>query len=150
MMEFLLNLTPVGNEIINNLVRAKFKVQENVQYCRTEKGTFGYLENSSKRLVVCTANIKNGGWDLQHYLNETVYHEAVHAAQQCKSRGVMGIFGPVTLGIPKKMMPLSSDKKDEVKKSSTFIPGSYDREYEAYYLESKPQKVIHYVKKFCF
>jgi hypothetical protein len=149
-MEFLLYLTPIGNQIINDLAKAKFIVQENTQICRDEKGTFGYLEHHTKKFVVCTSNIKSGGWNLNHYVNETVYHEAVHAAQQCKSKGVRGIFGVATLGIPKKMMPLSSDKQDEMKRSSSLFKfGSIDREHEAYYLESKPQQVLHYVKKYC-
>jgi hypothetical protein len=149
-MEFLLYLTPVGNEIVNSLAQAKFKIRENTQICRQEKSTFGYMHHRTDEFVVCTTNIKNGGWSLKHYVNETVYHEAVHAAQNCKSRGIFSIFGPSSLGIPKKSMPMSADKLDEVKRSSSFGLGVDHKEYEAYYLESKPQKVIHYVKKFCF
>jgi hypothetical protein len=149
-MEFLLYLTPIGNQIINNLAQAKFKIQENTQICRNEKDVFGYLEQSTNKFVICTSNIKNGGWNLNRYVNETVYHEAVHAAQDCKSKGIGRVFGNSTLGIPKKSMPLSSDKLNEVKKSSSiFNLGSTSREHEAYFLENKPEKVLYYVKKYC-
>jgi hypothetical protein len=149
-MEFLLYLTPIGNQIIDNLVLAKFKIQENTQVCKSQSNVFGYLEHSKNQFVICTSNIKNGGWNIKHYVNETVYHESVHASQNCKSRGIRGIFGTTTLGIPKETMPLSSDKLNDVKKSSSvFGLGSSAREHEAYYLENKPEKVLYYVKKYC-
>ena len=63
----------------------------------------------------------------------------------------MSMFSLPPLGIPKKLMPLSSDKLNEVNQSATiFAIRSHDTEHEAYYLENKPQKVIHYVQKYCF
>jgi hypothetical protein len=148
-MEFLLYLSPQGQQLVNDLISAQFKFQENTQLCRNEPNVFGYVKNS-KQFVICTSNIKRGGWSLKHYVNETVYHESVHAAQICKG-GFLSAFFPPTLGISKKSMPLSSDKLDEIEQSaSIFGIGSRDREHEAYYLENKPQKVINYVKKYCF
>jgi len=150
-MEFLLYLTPIGNQIINSLSLAKYSIRENTEVCRSEKDVFGYLERSKNEFVICTSNIKKGGWSLKHYVNETVYHEAVHVAQDCKNRGIRSIFGNSTLGISKKSMPLSSDKLNEVNQSATiFSFGSRDREHEAYFLEDKPKKVLHYVQKYCF
>jgi hypothetical protein len=147
-MEFLLYLSPQGQQLINSLISARFKFYENTQICRNEPSAFGYVKRS-KEFVICTNNIKSGGWSLKHYVNETVYHESVHAAQICKG-GFLSIFAPPTLGISKKLMPLSTDKLNEVNRSATiFGNGSRDREHEAYYLENKPQKVIHYVQKYC-
>jgi hypothetical protein len=149
-MEFFLYLTPVGNQIISSLAKAKYKIQENIEFCRDNTRTFGYLEYDKKKFVVCTSNIKNGGWNLKHYVNETVYHEAVHAAQQCKSKNISGIFGPNPIGIPKSNMPLPPNKLEDIKNSSSiFRMNSSSREHEAYYLEDKPNKVLHYVEKYC-
>ncbi len=148
-MEFLLYLSPQGQQLVNDLISAKFRFYENTQMCRNEPNVFGYVKKS-KEFVVCTGNMKRGGWPLKHYVNETVYHESVHAAQICKG-GFISVFSPPALGISKKSMPLSVDKLNEVNQSATiFGIGSKHREHEAYYLENKPQKVIHYVQKYCF
>jgi hypothetical protein len=149
-MEFLLYLTPTGKEILNILITSKFKIQENTQVCKERKNVFGYLTHHSKEFGICTKNIKEGGWSLKHYVNETLYHESVHAAQICKTKQIFSIFGPSPLGIPKKDMPISSDKLNDVQNSkSVFGIGSADREHEAYYLEDKPDKVLYFLKKYC-
>lgn len=139
-MEFLLYLTPIGNDIMNSLAKARFTIRENVGLC-SNKNVFGYTD-APKKFVVCTKNIKNGGWDLRHYVNETVYHEATHAAQNCKG----SIFG-----IPKDKMSLPSNKLQDVK-NSVGINRDYSTkmsEYEAYWMEDKPEKVKYVVQKYC-
>jgi len=147
MMEFLLYLTPVGNQIVNNLVSAKVHIYENSGRCQVER-IFGHF--SSNKLTICTDNIVRMGYDPYHYVNETLYHESVHAAQSCRSRKYLGFTK--TLGISRQSMSLSYSKEKDVKKSvaangNIFSSGT---EYEAYYLEDKPQQVLKYVKKFCF
>jgi hypothetical protein len=96
----------------------------------------------NKKFVVCTKNIKNGGWNVRHYVNETVYHEAVHSAQNCKG----SIFR-----IPKNKMYLPENKLQDIK-NSIAITGGYDakmREHEAYWMEDKPEKVKYVVQKYC-
>ena len=40
-MEFLLYLTPIGREIVQNVIRAGYPVRENIEFCRDKK-MFGY------------------------------------------------------------------------------------------------------------
>jgi hypothetical protein len=146
-MEFLLYLTPVGNQIVNNLVSSKVNIYENSGRCQVER-IFGHF--SSNSLTICTNNIKEMGYNPYHYVNETLYHEAVHAAQSCRSKKYFGFTK--TLGISRQNMPLSYKKESEVKRSvaangNIFSSG---KEHEAYYLEDKPEQVLKYVKKFCF
>jgi hypothetical protein len=139
-MEFLLYLTPIGNEIMKSLAQARFTIRENIGLC-SNKNIFGYVD-TPKKFVVCTKNIKNGGWDLRHYVNETVYHEAVHAAQNCKG----SIFG-----IPEDKMPLPANKLQDVKNSVKTNRNNRTRmrEHESYWMEDKPEKVKYVVQKYC-
>lgn len=137
MMEFLLYLTPIGNEIVNRVMMKNFRVVENGAICKN-KDMFGLT--APPNFVVCTNNIKNKGVSVPFYVNETVYHEAAHVAQICK-RGPLGI----------KNIQLSNNKLQDVQSSVNF----YDKtaivyEMEAYYLEDKPEHVNYYLKKFCF
>jgi len=79
-MEFLLYLTPAGQEIISKIMLKNYNVRENAPICRN-KQLFGVLK--SPDFVVCLNNIKNTISPVKHYVNETVYHEAVHVAQAC-------------------------------------------------------------------
>ena len=141
-MEFFLYLTPIGN-IMKELANARFDIRENVGLC-SNKNIFGYADKP-KKFIICTKNIKHSGYDVGQYLNETVYHEAVHAAQNCKG-------GNNLIGIPKYEMPLPWNKLQDIRNSMQ-ATGNYSvamREHEAYFLESNPKKVRYYVKKFCF
>ncbi len=141
-MEFLLYLRPIGHQLIRDLISAKFHIHENIGLCKNSN-IFGYTD-TPKKFVVCTKNIKNGGWDLNHYVSETVYHESVHAAHICNRNE--------PLGLSTKTMPLSSNKMQDVRNSAN-ITKSYkvkQKEHEAYYFEDKPDKVRYYVRKYCF
>ena len=136
-MEFLLYLTPIGQELISKVMMKNYKVVENVSYCRN-KEIFGGIDES--RFVICTNNIKNTISPIKHYVNETVYHEAVHVAQTCK-RGPLKIADAT----------LDQYKLNDVANSLKVSKKSYPvYETEAYYLEDKPEKVLYYMKKYCF
>ena len=136
-MEFLLYLTPIGNQIVNRIMMKNFNVVENGVMCRN-KNLMGFANTSN--FVICTNNIKNAVSPVDFYVNETVYHEAVHIAQNCKG-GALGI----------KNIKLSSNKLTDVSNSvKTYRQGSTVYEMEAYYLEDKPEQVDFYLKKFCF
>jgi hypothetical protein len=142
-MEFLLYLTPIGKNIMNDLAKARFDIRENVGLC-SNYNVFGYADKP-KKFIICTKNIKRSGYDVRFYLNETIYHEATHAAQNCKG-------GNSLIGISKSKMPLSWNKLQDIRNSMK-ATGNYNvamREHEAYYLEDKPEKVKYYVEKFCF
>jgi hypothetical protein len=136
-MEFLMYLTPIGREIVSNLAKNKIRIQENTSICRQYQQIFGYAVE--KKLAICTNNIKNTISPVNFYVNETVYHEAVHIAQHCKG-GSIGIRNP----------QMEARKFADVKESTKYNPGNYSREVEAYYLEDKPAEVLSYLKKYCF
>ena len=135
MMQFLLYLTPTGQEIISAIMRRNYNVLENAPICRN-KELFGVVQTPN--FVICLNNIKNTISPVDYYVNETVYHEAVHVAQACKGN---------KLGID---VSLNAYKMKDVA-NSVKVGGSYPvYESEAYFLEDKPEKVLYYLKKFCF
>lgn len=135
-MEFLMYLTPVGQEIITGVMNKNYNVRENAPICRN-KQLLGVVR--SPDFIICLDNIKNSVSPVKHYVNETVYHEAVHVAQSCK-RGPLGIKNP----------KLDSYKLNDVARSVSQVNSYPVFEVEAYYLEDKPEMVLEYLKKYCF
>ena len=135
-MDFLLYLTPVGNEIINKIISKNYIIKENAPICRNEK-IYGFLK--SPEFIICTDNIKNRATPVSHYINETVYHEAVHVAQICKREPI----GVSTVG-------LDEWKLKDASRSSIITGQNKVYELQAYYLEDKPDLINQYLKKFCF
>lgn len=140
-MEFLLYLTPQAQDILNQVYKAKYSVRENVEHCRSNKDIFGYAD-FGKKFVICTKNIKRSGFNPKFYINETVYHEAVHVAHLCNE------YKP--FGISLKDMPLSAHKLQDVKNSVSVSTSSAKMEHEAYWMEDKPEKVKYVLKRYCF
>ena len=139
-MEFLLYLTPQAKDILNQIYQAKYSVRENVDYCRKNKDIFGYADFGQK-FVICTKNIKNSGFELNHYVNETVYHEATHVAHLCN--------GYKPFGLSKKDMILPAFKYQDIKNSVKISGASAQIEHEAYWMEDKPEKVKYVIRKYC-
>lgn len=139
MMEFLLYLTPIGFDIIQNIANAKYKISENVEFCKNPN-LFGYAD-FNRKLVICTENIKRSNYDVETYVNKTVYHEAVHVAQLCN--------GYKSLGIPMSQMVLSSNKLQGVQNSVKASTASAKMEHEAYWMEDMPYEANQVVKKYC-
>lgn len=129
-------MTPTGQQIINSVIKAKFNVRENAPLCKKHNEIYGYAFN--KDFVICTTNIKNDISPVSHYVNETVYHEAVHIAQTCKRK---------PLGIKPT---LSFEKMNNVNRSVKYNKDAFTLEVEAYYLEDKPEEVLSYLQKYCF
>jgi hypothetical protein len=135
MIQFLLYLTPAGQEIISTIMRRNYNVKQNAPICRN-KELMGIVQTPN--FVICLNNIKNGISPVDYYVNETVYHEAVHVAQACKGK---------PLGVN---VSLDAYKMNDVVRS-TKVGGAYPvYESEAYQLEDKPEQVLYYLKKFCF
>ena len=144
MMEFLIYLSPIGKEIVHDLIAAKFNVRENIGYC-SNTNNYGYTQ-SNKNFVICTKNIKNGTRDLEGQILQTISHESTHAAQVCK--------GNIPIGIPWNKMILSRERQEDVKRSLDTFNNSinskfYRMEYEAYWMQENPEMVNSYVKKLC-
>lgn len=135
-MEFFLYLTPIGKDIITSIMLKNYNVRENAPVCRN-KEIIGTV--NSPDFTICLDNIKNQLSPVKHYVNETVYHEAVHVAQGCKKG---------SLNIPN--VNLSSDKLNDVVRSTNITKTATVYEVEAYYLEDKPEEVLSYLKKYCF
>ena len=140
-MEFLLYLTPQAQDILNQVYRAKYSVQENIGHCRSNKKLFGYAD-FGKKFVICTKNIKKSGYDIKFYINQTVYHESVHVAHLCNK------YRP--FGIPVSAMNLSDNKLQDIKNSVSASTASTRMEREAYWMEDKPNKVKYVLQKYCF
>jgi hypothetical protein len=135
-------LTPESKQIVELIAKAHFKVQENISWCADGSYAGGVIKEN-KTFFICTKNILNGS-NANHYLNETVYHEAVHVVQACK--------GMQQIGIPLSQMPLSQTKMRDINQSISLTKKkSMQRmEHEAYWLEDKPKETIKYLRKFCF
>jgi len=135
-MEFLIYLTPIGNQIINQIISKNYTIRENAPICRN-KEIFGLLDRPN--FTICLNNIKNTISPVKHYVNETVYHESVHVVHSCKG-------GPIGI----KNIQLDRYKLNDVIRSSNITKQNQVYELEAYYLEDKPELVYDYLKKFCF
>lgn len=138
-MDFLLYLTEDSREILALLQKAQVTIRENTSICRNSD-LFGNY-SADKQLVICTNNIRKSGHDPEFYVNETLIHEAVHAAQQCRG-------GP--FWISKTSMPLPWNKLNDIKRSTLVGKGNSQIEHEAYWMEDKPNKVKYVIRKFCF
>jgi len=140
-MQFLAYAAPEAIAIVKILRTSGYRLEENTGLCR-KSNIFGYTD-LPKSFVLCTTNIKRGGWDMKKYITETIIHEAVHAAQICNHSE--------PLGISKSRMPLPSNKLQDIKNSVAATRSSkiVAREHEAYYLEDKPQEVARILKKYC-
>jgi len=140
-MEFLLYLTPVGKELLYNVLLAKFNVKENIGLC-SNPFISGAVSYPPKQFVICTDNIKRNSKNVGESVTKTVVHEAVHVAQVCKNNDIIRVPNPP---------PLDNQKYVRLKMSLVSTTNNeYDKEYEAYLLEDYPEKVLYYVKKFCF
>jgi len=141
-MQFPLYLTSEGKQILDLVAKAHFNIRENISWC-SNANYAGAIIKENKTFFICTKNIFKGS-NPKQYLNETVYHEAVHVAQQCK--------GMRPIGIPISQMPLSGSKMKDIDRSISLTKNKSMRqmEHESFWLEDKPKQVIYYLKKFCF
>jgi len=135
-MDFLLYLTPIGNEIVNKIISKNYLIRENAPICKNSK-IYGFVK--SPEFIICTNNIKNGIGPVEYYINETVYHETVHIIQICKKE-------PIGISI----VGLDQWKLNDVSSSSNLTGKDKIYELEAYYLEDKPNLINQYLKKYCF
>jgi hypothetical protein len=144
-MQFPLYLTSEGKQILDLVAKAHFNIRENISWC-ADGSYYGATIKENKTFFICTKTILKGP-NPKRYLNETVYHEAVHVAQQCKGRNHLK-----PIGIPISQMPLPSNKMVDIQASIRLTKNKSMRqtEHEAFWLEDKPKQVIYYLKKFCF
>ena len=141
-MQFLLYLTPTGQQIYE-LVSKRVRVVENPPICK-KYDIYAWFQSDKKVMSFCTDKIMSRG-NVKTDVNETLYHESAHVVQACKTNfdymtpiGIAPIF-------------LSSRQIVDVK-TAVSLNGEGVRkiEEEAFWLETKPNKVLGYLKKYCF
>ena len=144
-MQFPLYMTPEGKQILELVAKAHFNIRENISWCADAR-YYGATIKENKTFFICTKTILRGP-DPKRHLNETVYHEAVHVAQQCKGNNNLK-----PIGIPIGQMPLPSNKIVDIQASIRLTKNKSIKriEHEAFWLEDKPKQIIYYLKKFCF
>ena len=134
MLEFISYLTPIGQQIVTVLEQRKFTIRQNAPICRNRE-LMGIVNGRS--LTICLDNIKNNLSPVDLYVNETINHEAVHIAQNCKGS---------RLGVP---TALDKYKSNDARRSKQFGNSDIVMEKEAYELEDKPEEVLYYLRKYC-
>jgi len=144
MMEFLLFLTPIGREIYE-LASHRVTFAENHAICR-KHDIFGYYDSNGNIMYICTDRMKQTD-NPKYWINETLYHEAVHMAQDCNGKGKVW-FKP--FGINPSQMPLSQRRLDDIESALKIAPNVRAIEHEAFWMEDKPEKVKYVVQKYCF
>jgi hypothetical protein len=144
-MEFLLYLTPIGRDIYD-LISKKVKILENPPICRTHN-IYGWYNSSKDTMSICTENIKNGP-DPQYYMNETLYHESVHVAQDCNAKWSGQWYKP--FNINPSIMTLTQRRLSDLSTSVKLNNQDRQIEHEAFWMEDKPEKVKYVVQKYCF
>lgn len=143
-MEFLLCLTPAGN-VIHELLSRKVEFRENPAICK-KHDIYGWYDASSNVMSICTDRIKRGP-DPDYYFNETLFHEAVHAAQDCKAKNSSHWYVP--FGINPALMTLSQRRREDLATSVKIHPNNRAIEHEAFWMEDKPSKVEYVIRKYC-
>ncbi len=154
MMEFIAFLSTKDKEILDLLYKAKFSVEENTPLCLLGEKFFGFLKKEQKIVVICTKNaMKIGGYRLPKvghgndydptklYIRRALRHEAVHVAQNCKKGTILS---------KKELDKINLHPyKQEALKGSTRISRERNKEFEAYWMEDRPNLVRNALKKYC-
>lgn len=134
MLDLFAYLTPIGKEIASVIQQSKYIIRQNAPICRN-KDLMGIVVGHN--LTICLDNIKNNVSPVDHYVNETINHEAVHIAQSCKGS---------KLGITTN---LDKYKTNDARRSRKIGGSQMVSEMEAYELEDKPEQVLAYLRKYC-
>ena len=151
-MLFFEYVSNIAAEIVR-MVDVRYAIKENTVTCK-KNDLFGYLDPGTKAYAICTSRIllvsRTHGIDPQQYMDETVHHEAAHAAQFCRAPHAY------ILGIPWPQMPINAERAEYVKKSVAWSGADRSQrglqqrmEHEAFWLEDKPLNVKRYVQRYC-
>lgn len=138
-------------ELVDNSENKMYIPKENTPYCKSEEGTYGYVNFSTGVVGICTNSILRWGDTMEEdkkLINETIRHEAVHAAQFCEY--------PYSypLGVSRKK--LEGYPENQVLPEDTWYSQqdlSYEdkvAEMEGFYGELNPFFVIEALNKHCY
>ena len=151
-MEFIEFLDRAEMEIIKIVENAGYKTKENTELCLTSENYVGFLNKSTKEIIICTYNAKKRErYTLMRKNNKDIFertalhikkairHEAVHVAQECNDGNLLKIDRKISM----------NSSKINALKGSIRISGEEEKEKQAYILEDKPSLLIKELKKYC-
>ena len=149
-MEFIIFLGKLDKEILDLLIKANYKVEENKIECllnKEIKGLHNFVEN---KIIICTENAKRktkyrvnkDNFKTELAIRKALRHEAAHAIQKCNDNKTVGDI---------KILEdkLHQNKRKALNFSTSNFSGTYAKEVEAYILEDKPKKVKNMIRKYC-
>ncbi|SBO42698.1 putative Serine hydroxymethyltransferase [Cyanobium sp. NIES-981] len=120
------------------------RIREDAPICR-QKEIYGWYDFPKSELSISTERIISRPQP-HHAIEETFWHELVHAAQDCKHNNGEG----QPLGIAKSAMPLGPVQMESLRNSLRSSGRSgQPMEHEALWMETKPGKVRWVVEKYC-
>lgn len=128
-----------------------FLIKENTPFCKSGN-YYGYVyprwNNNTADFVVCTRgiyfNLTRNDEEFTHEINDTVRHEAAHAAQFCKKGDFsLGVDKNRFKGYPEEMVYSNSEYRDLPYLEKIM-------ELEAFALEDDPYYVLNSLNNFCF
>ena len=154
-MEFIIFLSKIDKEILDLLMTANYKVEENKIECLLNKEIKGLHNFEENKIIICTENAKKktnyrnknyqtnkDNFKTKLAIRKALRHEATHAIQKCNNNIVVGDIK----NLENKLHPM---KRKALNFSTSNFSGTYAKEVEAYVLEDKPKKVKNLIKKYC-
>jgi len=141
-MHYTHQLQPIAIEI-HKILEKKVKILENSRVCK-KYDIFGFFDARRKELSICSDTIARYP-NPSYLINETFLHEAVHAAQACKT----GFRHLEAFGMAPSTLPLSAAKEADLRKVIAFDRNLRLTDREAFFMETRPELVRYVVKKYC-
>jgi len=154
-MEFIIFLSKLDKEILDLLIKANYKVEENKIECLYNKEIKGLHNFKDNKIIICTENAKRktnyrnkkhrpnkDNVKTEIAIRKALRHEATHAIQKCNKNKTIE-------DIKKLESKLHPSKRKALRFSTLNFSGTYAKEVEAYVLEDKPKKVKNLIKKYC-
>ena len=154
-MEFIIFLSKLDKEILDLLIKANYKVEENKIECLLNKEIIGLHSSIENKIIICTENAKRktnyrnkkkgpkkDNFKTELAIRKALRHEATHAIQKCNNNKIVG-------DIKNLEGKLHQSKRRSLEFSTSNFSGTYEKEVEAYILEDKPRKVAKMIRKYC-
>jgi hypothetical protein len=137
---FIQHIDKKTKSLLKQIQSLDYVIKENAGYCKQNVGIFGYAD-FGRIFMICTDNIKASEYNMEYYVNETIWHEAVHVAHLCN--------GYKAFGISRDKMQMSQHKTESIANSMKTSSATREIEHEAYWMEDKPNEVLYVLKKYC-
>tara|TARA_B100000941_G_scaffold173130_1_gene123455 strand:+ start:1349 stop:1816 length:468 start_codon:yes stop_codon:yes gene_type:complete len=154
-MEFIIFLSKIDKEILELIIKANYKVEENKIECLLNKEIKGLHNLEENKIIICTENAKRKtnytlikdysnkeNFKTKRAIRKALRHEATHIIQKCNNNQTIR-------DIKELENKLHPSKRKALEFSTSRFAGNYEKEIEAYILEDKPKKVKEGIKKYC-